>query len=344
MYIETSDGSSGSGFIVDDTGLVVTNEHVVQDFDTVLLVLSDGNEYDGTVLGKDDIADLAVVRIEDTSNFPSMSLGNTDDVRVGDEVIALGYPLGYNLGAELTVTRGIISSTRVHDGVDVFQTDAATAPGSSGGPLVDGHGNVIGVNYSGIPSFNDTPIDNIGFAITIDELHHRMDFLIGGESVPIPTPAPSTTYENPEYGYLLEITPGWYPDEESEEGVITFWSADYSGSISIKTDELPGDVTLEEYATSHMESLKQLAIDESWVAFEIIYSEKQQDELGEYYLLEYVMQFSDEYCVQYNTQLIALSTFYPDEPYGFIVDGGVCEESLDTYGDDLTEMLLSFNP
>ena len=350
VYIQTPEGGSGSGFIIDKDGLVVTNEHVVGDFATVFLVLSDGSSYNGVVLGTDAVADLAVVQIDTTGDFTSLSLGNSDDVRVGDEVIALGYPLGYNLGAELTVTRGIISSTRVRYGVDVFQTDAAINPGNSGGPLVNRNGEVVGVNYAKYDfSYSGRPIDNIGFSVTVNELHQRMDFLANGNYALLPTPEPAswTTYENYDYGYTLDIAPSWYPEEASEEGVITFWSADYTGWIAITTDELPEEFTLEEYATVHMERLNQLAIDESWVAFEITYSEKQQGELGEYYLLQYDMQFSDEYCVQNNTSLVALSTFYPDEPYGFVVDGGVCEESLDIYGDEPyrdVAQLQSLNP
>ena len=347
VYIETADGS-GSGFIVDETGLIVTNEHVVRGFDTVLLVLSDGSEYDGIVLGVDEIADLAVVEIQDDAgNFDSMSLGNSDDVRVGDEVIALGYPLGYDLGSELTVTRGIISSNRVRDGVDVFQTDAATAPGSSGGPLVDMYGNVIGVNYAGIPSFHDTPVDNIGFAIAIDELHYRMDFLVSGENAPMPEPEPWTTYESPTYGYSLEIAPDWYLDEESGEDEVAFWNFDYSGVIEIAVvdlSDIDSEILLDDFTDLMLTAMEELALEESWEYTEVTSIEYIEDEFGEYYLMESVTQISEDYCVQVSTTLIILSDFYPDEPYGFVVEGSVCEENLDVYADDLAEMLASFSP
>ena len=133
-YIETADGG-GTGFIVDEDGLLVTNAHVVNDSLTVNVVFEDGNEYDGNVLGVDERADLAIVKLRADRKFSAMDLGNSDDVYVGDEVIALGFPLSYELGSSLTVTRGIISAKRTFEGVERFQTDAALNPGNSGPPL-----------------------------------------------------------------------------------------------------------------------------------------------------------------------------------------------------------------
>ena len=133
-YIETPNGG-GTGFIVDEDGLMVTNAHVVSDFLTVTVVFEDGNEYKGNVLGIDERADLAIVRLIADRKFSVMVMGNSDDVNIGDEVIALGFPLSYELGSTLTVTRGIISAKRSFEGVERFQTDAALNPGNSGGPL-----------------------------------------------------------------------------------------------------------------------------------------------------------------------------------------------------------------
>ena len=130
----TSGSGSGSGFIIDVDGLVVTNEHVVDGERSVDVWLTNGRRYDGDVLERDATSDLALVRIDSNVRFHAIAVGNPDNVRVGDEVLALGFPIADEIGTNLTVTRGIISSTRTVDGVDLLQTDAAINPGSSGGP------------------------------------------------------------------------------------------------------------------------------------------------------------------------------------------------------------------
>ena len=180
VYIETSTGS-GSGFIIDTDGLVVTNAHVVERFESVDVALADGSQYRGSVLGLDEIADLALVRLQSSDQFEVMRLGNSDDTQVGDDVIALGFPLLYELGSSPTVTRGIISSKRVANGVEELQTDAAINPGNSGGPFVDRHGRVIGVNYAELALSDGNPVDNIGFSVAINELKSRMNALARGQ-------------------------------------------------------------------------------------------------------------------------------------------------------------------
>lgn len=156
-------GSLGSGFIVDASGIVVTNNHVVGDARTVTVQLSDGREFKGTVLGKDPKTDIAVVRIEGGSGFKAVAWGDSDHARVGDAVFAVGSPFG--LGN--TVTSGIVSARGREIGAgpydDFLQVDAAINSGNSGGPLFDAWGRVIGVNtaiYS--PSGGNV---GIGFAI-----------------------------------------------------------------------------------------------------------------------------------------------------------------------------------
>ena len=144
--IITTSGS-GSGFVYDRSGLVATNAHVVDCCRDVTVIL-DGRNYRGTVLGRDDRMYLAVVRLNSDSDFSPASLGSAGQVAIGDDVIALGFPLSSDLGRDVTVTRGIVSSEREIDGYDYFQTDAALNPGNSGGPLVNGHGEVIGMNTS----------------------------------------------------------------------------------------------------------------------------------------------------------------------------------------------------
>ena len=343
VYIETSSGS-GTGFIIDEDGIVVTNAHVIENFKTVTVVLADGREYDGNVLGIDEIADLAIVELNTTRKFEAMPLANSDDVRVGDDVIALGFPLSYELGTSLTVTRGIISSKRDYSGLEEFQTDAAINPGNSGGPLVNRDGKVVGVNYAELSLSDGSPVDNIGFSIAINELKDRMDSLIRGENTLLPTLTPGqwSTYQNDDYGYELEIAPGWYLDEEASSEDATFWSEDSKALIQIFTYDLDRNWTLEEHAESERDSLEEQAREQSWDVFEITSFQKMQYAGREYYHLAYRWRTSTEYCISNDIVRIFLSGFYPSKPYGFAIYGRICEDSLDRYSDEHDPMLESF--
>ena len=99
--------------------------------------LTSGRRYDGDVLERDAAADLALVRIDSGDSFDAIPVGNPDAVRMGDEVLALGFPIADRIGNSMTVTRGIVSSIRTAGGLDLLQTDAALNPGNSGGPLVN---------------------------------------------------------------------------------------------------------------------------------------------------------------------------------------------------------------
>ncbi len=136
----------GSGFILDAEGYVITNNHVVEDTDRVKLRLNDDREFDAVIVGTDEKTDVALLKIESPSGLPFVNLGNSDAVRVGQEVMAVGNPFG--LGG--TVTTGIVSAKgRSIDGsghVNYIQTDASINRGNSGGPLFNMSGQVIGMN------------------------------------------------------------------------------------------------------------------------------------------------------------------------------------------------------
>ncbi len=164
-----SQGGLGSGFIIDAKGIIVTNNHVVGDAETVTVQLSDGRELPARVLGRDKQTDLAVVRIEGDGEFAAVSWGDSDHARVGDSVFAVGSPFG--LGS--TVTSGIISARGREIGAgpydDFLQVDAAINSGNSGGPLFDAAGRVIGVNTAIFsPSGGNI---GIGFAIPAQMAH-----------------------------------------------------------------------------------------------------------------------------------------------------------------------------
>ncbi len=156
--------SQGSGFIVDQAGYILTNNHVVEDADKITVQLQDDTEFDAEVIGTDVETDLAVIKIDAGHSLPFAKMGNSDAATLGDWVLALGSPFGF----EQTLTAGIISAiSRNVPGGAAFQrfiqTDAAINPGNSGGPLVNMAGEVIGVNSAIIS--NTRSFAGLGFAM-----------------------------------------------------------------------------------------------------------------------------------------------------------------------------------
>ena len=152
VHVITGSGS-GSGFIVSENGLVVTNRHVVEGIRRVTVILATGEEFRGEVVQRHSVLDLAYVEIDSDRAFTPLAIGDSNDVRAGEAVIAIGYPLGEELGLEPTVSRGIVSAKRD----DYLQTDASLNPGNSGGPLLDANGNVIGVITARVESTVNRP-------------------------------------------------------------------------------------------------------------------------------------------------------------------------------------------
>jgi serine protease Do len=154
---------SGSGFILTQDGIVLTNAHVVGNARTVEIDLADGRQLAGRVLGDDPTVDVAVVRV-DASGLPAVQLGDADRLEVGQTAIAIGNPLGL----ERTVTSGVVSAVNRNPrgfGLDgLIQTDAAISPGNSGGPLLDSEGQVIGINTAVLRA---PGAEGLGFAIPI---------------------------------------------------------------------------------------------------------------------------------------------------------------------------------
>lgn len=157
----------GTGFIIREDGLIVTNNHVIKDADIVQVQLTENTEelYDAKVIGSDDRSDIALIKIEAKKKLPVAVLGNSKDLQVGEWVAAFGNPYGHGH----SMTKGIISSIGRQIGeinrFPLLQTDASINPGNSGGPLVNSKGMVIGVN-----SAIDARAQGIGFAIPIDEV------------------------------------------------------------------------------------------------------------------------------------------------------------------------------
>jgi serine protease Do len=180
-----SEAGLGTGIIIEPNGVIVTNAHVVADAQKISVMLPSGAVYPAKTLGVDATQDVAVIKI-DASHLPVASLGNSNDVIVGEWAIAIGNPYGFMLGnPEPSVTVGVISGTRRNlvDGTggpqayfDMIQTDAAINPGNSGGPLINADGQVIGINSSiYTPSGGSV---GLGFAIPIDRVKHDVDDLL----------------------------------------------------------------------------------------------------------------------------------------------------------------------
>jgi serine protease Do len=157
---------SGSGFVIREDGIIVTNNHVVEHAKEITVVFADGRELSGTVLGRDPKTDLAVIKVDTKDALPVAPLGDSDQLHVGDWVVAIGNPFGLSN----TVTAGIVSAKARAIGAGPYdnfiQTDAPINPGNSGGPLFDQNGNVVGINTA-IFSRSGGSI-GIGFAIPVN--------------------------------------------------------------------------------------------------------------------------------------------------------------------------------
>jgi len=146
VAIKTPAGT-GSGFFI-DKGLILTNAHVVGQFHKATIAADRADikiSVTGDVVGVDEKADLALVSVGSDFDRPALSLGDFDSTTLAEEVVIIGFPLGEVLGDSVSVTRGIVSSKRTHNGLKYLQTDAAANPGNSGGPLLNSRGEVVGI-------------------------------------------------------------------------------------------------------------------------------------------------------------------------------------------------------
>ena len=180
----------GSGVIIHKDGYIITNDHVIEGADKITAILPDGRKFEGEVKGSDPRSDLAVIKI-DADNLPVAKLGDSDSVRTGQWVVAIGNPFGFVVNnPKPTVTVGVVSalhrslplgSAQGRNYIDLIQTDAAINPGNSGGPLCDLNGNIIGLNvaiYSTTGGYQ-----GVGFAIPVNTVKWALNDLIEGRKV-----------------------------------------------------------------------------------------------------------------------------------------------------------------
>lgn len=183
---------SGSGFVVHKDGYVVTNAHVVKESKSARVGLFDGRSLRGDVVVAFDDADLALVKIVNTQDLRVAPLGDSDRVKDGAAVFALGFPLGSILYGGATTTEGIVSARRIMENVENFQTNAALNPGNSGGPLCDMSGNVVGVNTSVRRESPDgINVEGVGFSIVSNEVRERLRAYLPDLFTPKVAPAPN---------------------------------------------------------------------------------------------------------------------------------------------------------
>jgi serine protease Do len=155
--------SLGSGFIIDKDGYIVTNNHVIDDADEIKVKLNSGKEYDAKIVGRDPSTDIALIKIKADSSYSVAKLGDSDALKVGEWVVAIGSPFGlaHTVTAGIVSAKGRVIGSGPYD--DFIQTDASINPGNSGGPLLNMKGNVIGINTAIIASGQ-----GIGFAIPVN--------------------------------------------------------------------------------------------------------------------------------------------------------------------------------
>ncbi|MBU2251696.1 MAG: Do family serine endopeptidase, partial [Candidatus Omnitrophica bacterium] len=232
----------GSGVIIDQAGYILTNEHVISGASKVKVKLYDGREFDAEVKGADEKSDLAVVKIK-AKGLPVAKLGNSDELKIGNWVLAIGNPFGFAIeNPEPTVTVGVVSALhrylpafdqrqQSHD--DLIQTDAAINPGNSGGPLVNLKGEVIGINTAIITTSGG--YQGLGFAIPINKAKKILDKLLKGESILYGWLGVSIQNLNDDLRNYFEI--------KEKEGVIVLKV--YKDSPAEKSDIKEGDLILE---------------------------------------------------------------------------------------------------
>lgn len=237
VRIQHSGLSAGSGVVIavdGDTGYLVTNSHVVQGLESVKVIVNDAQVYAGRVEGMDEIHDLAVVSIC-CGEFQALSFGSIDDLRPGDDVVAIGYAMG--LEGMATITRGIVSAIRYDPLVqsEVIQTDAVIAPGNSGGPLLSLSGELLGINTFYMPESTAA-----SFAIAADLVQAKARELRQGQTTLAPTPPPAGGGTLPELcGELASGDIRWEQAEITAAGHLRVRGATLYGATIHRPEREP---------------------------------------------------------------------------------------------------------
>ena len=271
---QTESQSSGSGMIISKDGYVLTNNHVVEGAEKLTVMTTSGEEYDATVIGADEVNDVALLKIDGDEDFPTVAIGDSDNIQVGQQVCAIGNPLG-----ELTNTLTVgyvsaldreISESSTGTTINMFQTDCAINSGNSGGPIFDMNGNVVGITtakYSSSGYSNSASVEGIGFCIPINDAMSIVNDLMqygyvkGRVSMGVSVRAMDTTvaqyYNLPTGVYVAGVTSGSAAENAGiQEGdMICAIDGDETASVAALKQKLkdykPGDTaTVSIYRTS----------------------------------------------------------------------------------------------
>lgn len=274
---QTTAAASGSGFILTADGYILTNYHVIENSNSVKVTMYDGASYDATIVGYDESNDIAVLKIDATGLTPVV-LGDSDELNVGDSVVAIGNPLGeltFSLtsGAVSALNREVTLSSNVT--MDLIQTDCAINSGNSGGPIFDMNGNVVGITtakYSSSGYSNAASVEGIGFCIPVNDAMSIVNDLMqygyvkGRVSMGVSVRAMDTTvaqyYNLPTGVYVAGVTSGSAAENAGiQEGdMICAIDGDETASVAALKQKLkdykPGDTaTVSIYRTSNNEKL-----------------------------------------------------------------------------------------
>ncbi len=200
---------AGSGFIINSDGLILTNNHVVKGSDQLTVTLSDKKTLKATLVGYDSIRDLALLKVDAGRKLPALRLGDSENLVVGQKVLAIGNPFGQFGG---TLTQGIVSSLdrtiqteENHQLEGMIQTDAAINPGNSGGPLLNSHGDVIGINTA---IYGPQGNIGIGFATPINRVKGMLDQFEKTGHVAPPWLGVQTVFVSEDLSQMLELPRG----------------------------------------------------------------------------------------------------------------------------------------
>lgn len=318
-----TDYGMGSGVIIDKKGYILTNNHVVEGTETIMVILSDEQEYFATVLGRDEISDLAILKI-DGDGLQAADFGKSSELNLGDGVIAVGFPL--DLEGSATISSGIASAFRDDKevGITYIQTDAAINPGNSGGPLVNMKGEVVGIN-----TFILLETEGLNFAIDISSIESTIDRLINGETilVEIPEPREWVTYDNDVFGYSINYPDTWELDDYDANAT---WIGSYSAGTEIDVYDATG-WTLDEWVDDDIEMYNsdyyyfELISDRTIVhqglkARKIEYIIEDEQIAGEWQYLNLIVMSGD---TLYDVFCTATTTQYKryEEAFESIIDG-----------------------
>lgn len=248
VQIELPNGSLGSGFLYNNNGDVVTNAHVVANASDVKVITSDSKEFEGKVIGISSDIDVAVVRVPGLAGTTPLKVAREREGEMGDEVLALGSPLGF----QNTVTTGIISGIDRDLDIepfhyeDVYQISAPIAPGNSGGPLVDSKtGEVLGINSAGV---SDTAI---GFSIPITSVLHILE---GWSKTPM-TSIPAVAMETDDYSYEDDYSVADYSSYIVEYFYDCLNNGDYVTAYSLFGSKWQSSLNYEDFRSGYINTL-----------------------------------------------------------------------------------------